>query len=65
MKCSPQLPDSDISFWAEMSVIIALLVKAANTPETSVDFYQIMQRNVPEDNRLPFRKFHVFCFFMS
>jgi hypothetical protein len=34
------------------SVIIALMMEAASTSETSVNFYQTTQRNIPEDGRL-------------
>jgi hypothetical protein len=32
--------------------IIALMVEAASTSETSVNFYQTAQRNNPEDSHL-------------
>jgi hypothetical protein len=36
--------------------IIALMMEAASTPETSVNFYQTTQRNNPEDSH-----FHTRC----
>jgi hypothetical protein len=35
----------------------ALMMEAANTSETSVNFYQTTQRNNPEDSHL-----HTFCY---
>jgi hypothetical protein len=32
--------------------IIALIIVAASTSETSVDFYQITRRNIPEDSHI-------------
>jgi hypothetical protein len=36
--------------------IIALMMRAANTSETSVNFYQTTRRNKPEDNHLYSRR---------
>jgi hypothetical protein len=33
-------------------VVIALMVEAARTSKTSVNFYEITRRNNPEDNHL-------------
>jgi hypothetical protein len=33
----------------KMKVIIALMMEAASASETSVNFYQTTQRNIPED----------------
>jgi hypothetical protein len=32
--------------------VIALMMKAASTSETSVNFYQTTRRNIPEDSHL-------------
>jgi hypothetical protein len=32
--------------------MIAVLIEAASTSETSVNFYQTTQRNIPEDRHL-------------
>jgi hypothetical protein len=32
--------------------MIALMMEAASTSETSVNFYQTTRRNIPEDNHL-------------
>jgi hypothetical protein len=37
-------------------VIIALMMDAANTSETSVNFYQTTRRNIPEDCHLHTRR---------
>jgi hypothetical protein len=34
------------------SIIIALMMEAASTSETSVNFYQTTRRNYPENNHL-------------
>jgi hypothetical protein len=31
-------------------IIIALMMEAASTSETSIDFYQILRRNIPEES---------------
>jgi hypothetical protein len=36
-------------------IIIALMMEAARTSETSVNFYQTARRNNPEDSNLQFR----------
>jgi hypothetical protein len=36
--------------------IIALIMEAASTSETSVNFYQTTRRNNPEDSRLHIRR---------
>jgi hypothetical protein len=38
------------------SNIIALMMEAASTPETSVSFYQTTRRNNPEDSHLHTRR---------
>jgi hypothetical protein len=48
------------------SSLIAPVMKAASTYETSVNFYQITPRNNPEDNHLHTRrrenlKSHLYC----
>jgi hypothetical protein len=42
------------------SIIIALMMKAASTSETSVNFYQTTQRNIPEDSYLFMNPVHNF-----
>jgi hypothetical protein len=37
---------------ANMKMVIALMMKAASTSETSVNFYQTTRRYKPEDSRL-------------
>jgi hypothetical protein len=37
-----------------VSIVRALMVEAASTSETSVNFYQTTRRNNPEDNHLNF-----------
>jgi hypothetical protein len=46
------------------SIIIVQMMEAANTSETSVNFYQTTRRNIPEDGHLHTRrrenlKFHL------
>jgi hypothetical protein len=45
-------------FWLDVPCslveLIALMMKAASTSETSVNFYQTTRRNIPEDSRLQF-----------
>jgi hypothetical protein len=38
------------------STIIALMMEAANISETSVNFYQTIKRNNPEDSHLHIRR---------
>jgi hypothetical protein len=38
------------------SSLIVLMMEAANTPETSVNFYQTARRNNPEDSHLHIRR---------
>jgi hypothetical protein len=35
-----------------LRAIIALMMEAASTSETSVNFYQTTRRNIPEDSHL-------------
>jgi hypothetical protein len=42
-------------FWI-VAPIIALMMEAANTSETSVNFYQTTRRNNPEDSHLHTRR---------
>jgi hypothetical protein len=42
--------------YSERSVIIALMMEAASTSETSVNFYQTTWRNNPEDSHLHTRR---------
>jgi hypothetical protein len=37
-------------FWDDDESIIALMMEAKSTSETSVNFYQTTQRNMPEDS---------------
>jgi hypothetical protein len=39
-------------FAAARSLLIALMMEAASTPETSVNFYQNTRFNIPEDSHL-------------
>jgi hypothetical protein len=39
-----------------MHKMIALMMEAVSTSETSVNFYQTIQRNIPEDNHLHTRR---------
>jgi hypothetical protein len=39
-------------------LLIALIMEAASTSETSVNFYQTTQRNNPEDSHLQFHPHH-------
>jgi hypothetical protein len=39
-------------FWVVAASIIWAMMEAARTSETSVNLYQAMQRNNPEDNHL-------------
>jgi hypothetical protein len=46
------------------STLIALLLEAASTSETSVNFYETTRRYIPEDSHIPTRrhenlKFHL------
>jgi hypothetical protein len=58
----------DIGFWdvALCSLVevyrrlIALMMEAASTSETSVNFYQTTRRNIPEGSRL-----NVYCCFLD
>jgi hypothetical protein len=36
----------------EWSALIALMMEAVSTSETSVDFYQTTKRNIPKDSNL-------------
>jgi hypothetical protein len=40
----------------EMAMLIALMMEAARTSETSVNFYQTTRRNNPEDSHLFIRR---------
>jgi hypothetical protein len=48
-----------------MSVIITLMMEAASTSKTTVNFYHTTRFNNPEDNHLRFRKVLWFCFFQD
>jgi hypothetical protein len=37
---------------AQCSLMIALMMEAASTSETSVNFYQTTRRSIPEDSHL-------------
>jgi hypothetical protein len=42
-------------FWwklTDLSEVIALMMEAIRTSETSVNFYQTARRNIPEDSHL-------------
>jgi hypothetical protein len=43
---------ADVSEMLAASIIIALMMGAANTSETSINFYQTTRRNIPEDSHL-------------
>jgi hypothetical protein len=47
---------TDVSEVFAASIIIALMMEAASTSETSVNFYQTTRRNIPEDNHLHTRR---------
>jgi hypothetical protein len=48
--------------FAEVSeVLIALMMEAANTSETSVNVYQTTRRNIPEDCHL--REYFIYLYF--
>jgi hypothetical protein len=41
------------------SFLIALMMEAESTSETSVNFYHTTRRNIPEDSHLPFKCFKI------
>jgi hypothetical protein len=43
---------TDVSQVVAASIIIALMMEAASNSETSVNFYQTIRRNNPEDSHL-------------
>jgi hypothetical protein len=50
-------PEQTIKYWLRFQVLtaaslIALMMEATSTSETSVNFYQTTRRNVAEDSRL-------------
>jgi hypothetical protein len=51
-------PYSPVEVYRRFKVLaaIALMMKAASTSETSVNFYQITRRNNPEDSHLHTRR---------
>jgi hypothetical protein len=42
-------------------MVIALMMEAANTSETSVNFYQPTQRDIPEDSHLQLLSLFLDC----
>jgi hypothetical protein len=47
---------TDVSEVLTASIIRAMTIEAASSCETSVNFYQTTQRNIPEDNHLHTRR---------
>jgi hypothetical protein len=43
---------TDVLVVLTASIIIALMMEAVSTSETSVNFYQTTRRNIPEDSHL-------------
>jgi hypothetical protein len=47
---------ADVSDVIAASIIITLMIEAARTSETSVNFCETTRRNIPEDRRLRIRR---------
>jgi hypothetical protein len=48
-------PCSLVEVYRRFSAIVALMMEAASTSETSVNFYQTARRNNPEDSHFHFQ----------
>jgi hypothetical protein len=52
LRCVVWYKFTDVSEVLIASIVIALMMEAVNTSETSVNFYQTTQHNIPEDSHL-------------